>query len=136
MPAFNAPELSIGQFFYPGVATATTIYAGEMVALNAAGYAVPASDTANLRVIGRAEEDVVNAGADGAAKIKVKRGVFKWDNDVTNPVTIASVGLPCYVKTSTSVAVAAGPANDIKAGLVFRVDSDGVWVDTALAPAI
>lgn len=137
MPTFNSPQLASGDFFHPGVAAATSIKAGEMVALNAAGTAIPAADTASTRVIGRAEADADNsAGAASAIPVLVKRGVFKFDNDPTNPVTIASIGLVCYVKTSTSVAVAAGPTNDIKAGLVIRVDSDGVWVDTAMAPAL
>lgn len=134
--SYDASELPSG-FFNPGVAAATAIVAGEMVALNAAGTAIPAADTASTRVIGRAEADADNSGGSASdITVLVKRGIFKYDNDPTNPVTIASIGLPCYVKTSTSVAVAAGPTNDIKAGIVIRVDSDGVYVDTATAPLI
>jgi hypothetical protein len=134
--SFNSPE-SPGNFFNPGVAADTVIQAGELVSLNAAGTAIPAADTASTRVIGRAEEDADNTGGSASAiKVLVKRGIFRFDNDPTNPVTIASIGLVCYVKTSTSVAVAAGPTNDIKAGLVMAVDADGVWVDTAMAPAL
>lgn len=140
MPAATAPFASAERpsgFFNPGVAAATTIYAGTLVALNAAGTAIPAADTASTRVIGRAEETVDNsAGSASDLTVSVKRGVFKFDNSATDPVTIASIGLAAYVEDDTTLAVAAGPTNDIKAGVVIAVESDGVWIDTTLAPAI
>ena len=66
----------------------------------------------------------------------VKPGCFKYNNDATNPVTLTSVGLACYVKDDITVAVAAGPTNDIKAGIVIRVEADGVFVDLSAAPLI
>lgn len=133
--SFNAPELPRG-FFQPGLAAGAVIEAGQMVALNAAGNAVPASDAANLRVIGRAEEDVDNTGgAAGDLTVLVKRGIFRWDNSATAAVTDALIGLPAYVEDATTVAAASGPTNDIEAGLVIRIDAEGVWIDTTLAPA-
>lgn len=134
--SFDAPELPAG-FLNVGLAADTVIAAGELVAVNASGYAVPAADTAGLTVIGRAESDVDNTdGSAGDLDVTVKRGVFKYDNSSGNPVTIASIGAACYVEDSTTVAVAAGPDNDIPAGLVIRVESDGVYIDTALAPLL
>lgn len=140
MPAATAPFAAAERpsgFVSAGVAAATKIYAGTLVALNAAGTAIPAADTASTRVIGRAEVTADNT--DGSASdinVSIKRGVFKYDNSATNPVTIASLGLAVYVEDDTTVAVAAGPTNDIKAGICVGVESDGVWIDTTLAPAI
>jgi hypothetical protein len=75
-----------GNFLCPPVAAATTIYAGTAVALNSAGSAVPASVTAGLTVIGRAEETVDNsAGSAGDLKINVKRGIFRFKRGVFDP---------------------------------------------------
>ncbi|MBB5351101.1 hypothetical protein HNR46_001335 [Haloferula luteola] len=135
--AFNAPELPSGAFLNPGLAAATSLAAGEIGAVNATGNALPAADTAGLRVIGRSEGDFDNAaGLAGDVESLLKRGIFKWDNDPTNPVTIASIGKHCFVKTSTSVCVTAGSTNKVIAGVVVRIDSDGVWVDTTNSSAI
>lgn len=56
------------------IAEGSVIHPGAIVALNAAGKAVPASDTANLVVIGRADAFTVNG------KIIVKSGMFIYDN--------------------------------------------------------
>jgi hypothetical protein len=139
MPAatapFPAPRHSADEIV-AGLAAATTIYAGTMVSLNAAGNAIPAADTASTRVVGRAASTVVNAGSAGDLSIVIERGAFKYNNSAANPVTIASIGLPCFVVDDNTVAVAAGPTNDIKAGIVLRVDSDGVVVDLGSAPLV
>jgi hypothetical protein len=133
---FPAPELT-GKDYVVGLAASTRIWAGTMVSLNAAGRAIPAADTASTRVIGRAEQSVDNsAGSAGDLSIQVKPGCFKFNNSATQPVTIASIGLVCYVEDDNTVAIAAGPTNDIKAGIVVRVDADGVFVDLSAAPLI
>jgi len=79
------------------VATATTIYKGGMVSLNSGGYAVPASDSASdLSVVGVADETVTNAGANGAAKIRVRSGrAFRF---AATSITQAMVGTMMFVK--------------------------------------
>jgi exosome complex RNA-binding protein Csl4 len=113
-----------------GVASNATIFAGAMVAVNTSGYAVPASDTAGLRVVGRAEESVDNSGTagDGALSIAVRRGVFRWENGDT--LTIADVGNLAYVEDDQTVQTAASATHDVVAGIIIDVDSDGAWVDT------
>lgn len=111
------------------VLAATTIYGGTLVAIDANGWAVPASDTANLKVVGRAEETVDNsAGANGDLKINVKKGVFRFSNSGTSAVAQANVGAACVVEDDNTVAM--DTTNDIPAGLVVEVDANGVWVDT------
>lgn len=116
------------------VAAATTIYAGALVAVNAAGDALPAADAAGLKVIGRAEEGVVNAGAAGAVSILVRRGCSLWLNNdgAGTPVTKAMLhGLASiYVLDDNTVSGATG-TNSIVAGRGIALDSVlGVLVET------
>jgi hypothetical protein len=124
---FNAPELTRGYLNVP-LAAAAVIYAGTMVALNAAGNAVPASDTAALRVIGRAEESVDNsAGAAADLSVTVKPGIFQYQNDATNAITKANVGKPAYVFDDNTVANTS--THKVVAGIVVRVDAEGVFIN-------
>ena len=128
----STPELPTGFFRVP-LAAATVIYAGALVALNAAGTAVPASDAASRIVIGRAEETVDNsAGAASALSISVKRGIFGFDNSATNAVTIAHIGRVVYVEDDNTVQSATG-TNSVKAGIAILIEGDQVYVDTTLA---
>ncbi len=58
---------------YP-VAASTTIYKGSLVAVNSAGYLVPAADTAGFRVAGVAHEKVANSGSAGDKTCLVESG--------------------------------------------------------------
>ncbi len=118
------------------VAAATHIYAGTLAARNATGDAVPASDTAGLRVIGRAETEVDNsAGLAGDARVSIARGVFRYANSDTDAVTAAHIGSDCYAEDDETVASAAG-TNSLVAGKVVALEGDSdewVWVDTVPA---
>lgn len=116
------------------VAASTLIYAGTLVAINAAGNAVPAADTAGLKVDGVADEQVDNsAGLAGALRITVRRGVRLFANSGTNAVTVAEQDKVVYVEDDQTVNKDGG-TNHIPAGLCLEVNDDGVWVDTRLAP--
>ena len=101
------------------------------MARNATGYAVEASDTANLVVMGRAEETVDNSsGSDGDLTIDVRRKkAFKYKNSSGAAVTRASIGANVYVEDDETVALVGGPTNDIVAGKCLGVETDGVWVE-------
>ena len=106
----------------------TTIYQGALVALDASGYAVPGSKAATLTAAGRAEETVANTGADGAASIRVARGVFVFDNAAdSGKLTAVHVLKPCYIADDQTVTATAEGAS--VAGLVIRVDDAGVAVE-------
>lgn len=107
----------------------TTIFQGSIVAIDADGFAVPGKKAAGLKAVGRAEETIENSGKDGEAVIQVKRGVFVFDNTATaaNKLTAADVLGPCYIEDDQTVTKLTTGAS--VAGLVVRVDDDGVAVE-------
>lgn len=117
------------KFLYLPVKGGTTIYQGALVALDANGYAIPGKKAAGLTAAGRAEETVENKGADGEAFIRVARGVFVFNNTATtsNKISAAHVLKPCYIEDDQTVTALATGAS--AAGLVVRVDEDGVAVE-------
>lgn len=125
----NTPHKD-GQLVPLKMEESTKIEAGKMVSVNAAGYAVEASDTAATIVMGVADETVDNSsGADGDKSVNVvRKKAFKMKNSATAAVTQASVGSNVYVEDDETVALASGPTNDIVAGQCLGVEADGVWV--------
>lgn len=129
----NTPRRE-GDLIEPPMAAETTIFAGALVCLNAAGYAVPGSTAIGLVAVGRAEERVVNGDGNGAAGIRVRHGVFRWNNSAGgDEITIADVGHVCYVVDDQTVARTSGSATRSKAGIVADVDALGVWVAMGVA---
>jgi predicted RecA/RadA family phage recombinase len=113
------------------VAAATKIYAGSMVCVNAAGFAVPAADTSGYRFVGVALEQVDNgAGADGAQVVRLRRsGVFEFN---AANITQAVVGDAMYAVDDQTFASTAGATNHIKVGaLVKYVAATKGWIDIA-----
>jgi len=114
------------------VAASTKIYKGGMVALNSAGYAVPAANTAGLRVIGICEEQADNsAGAAGAIDVKVMRGLFELANG-TQALALAQIDSPCLVQDDQTVGKGgAATTKGIIAGTFKGLDPSTSlpWVD-------
>jgi hypothetical protein len=128
----NTPTRANGDLVYSPVAANTRIWLGSLVARDANGRAVPASNTAGLRVIGRAEETIDNtAGAAGDQSINLRLGVFKFGNSATSAIVQADVGKMAVVEDDNTVAIAA--SNRVCAGRILAVESDGVWIDTRYA---
>lgn len=105
--------------------SAGTIYAGALVAVNASGKAVPASDTAGLTVVGRAQHP-----AKTGEKITVKVGCFAYDAASGVTFTAADAGSIAYVTDDHTVDKSGG-TNKIVAGIVYDVDEQGVWIRIA-----
>jgi len=143
----NTPEMADGgRMRVLRVEANTNIYLGGIVALNAAGNAVPASattTTANaLKVVGRAEyvkngipgqNAINNPGAAGAISITARKGVFLYATD--GSVGAAQLGLNCFAlddNTVTALDRASGATVQqyAAAGIVVAIDPSGqVWVD-------
>ena len=108
------------------VAAGTKICEGDIVVLNAQGYAVKADKAENLVAAGAAEENVDNtAGEDGAAHVKVQRGVFVLKN--VGEIKETDLLKTCYFAGPDSVTLTASGSS--AAGKVYAVDDETVAVE-------
>lgn len=114
---------------YRKLAANAIIFAGAAIALNAAGFVVPASDTAALKVIGVAEAYVNNTGgAAGDKEVPFVTGLDVEFENAGGAIVQASVGLRCMVADDQSVTTVAVAANDIPMGRVVEFTTTKVWV--------
>lgn len=118
-----------GRYLSLPVKGKTTIYQGSLVALDANGYAIPARKAEGLTSAGRAEETIINQGGDGEAVIRVCRGVFVFANTATaaNRISAAHILRLCFMEDDQTVTALSTGAS--VAGLVIRVDDEGVAVE-------
>ncbi|WP_337869814.1 hypothetical protein [Meiothermus sp.] len=108
----------------------TRVFQGTLV-VSDAGYAAPGRAALNLRVIGRADETGDNiGGANGAISVLVRRGVFKFDNDVGDAITQADLWADCFITDDQTVCRTNGGNTKSRAGRIIDLEPDGVWVDT------
>ena len=125
--ARNTAELHVGTLHYNFervVNDGSTVFAGAIAAQNSSGKAVPASDTANLVVLGRAEA-TVGAGDN----LVIRTGVFLFDNGTSSEeLTVADIGAAAYVVDDHTVGKVGG-SNHIPVGIVIDVTADGVAVE-------
>ena len=126
----NTPARSadIGEF---PVKAATRIFAGALVAIDAAGWAVPMSTATTLVGVGRAEATADNsAGANGAIIVRVgRRDAYRFDNSAAaDAITRSDIGNDCFGVDDQTVAKTNGTNTRSRAGKVFDVDTSGVWV--------
>ncbi|WP_321367598.1 head fiber protein [uncultured Desulfuromusa sp.] len=119
------------------VSASTTIEAGKMVAFNASGYLVEASDASGVSIAGVADETVDNStGSNGDLTCLVKRNqLFKMKNSTTNAVDIADQGNYVFVEDDETVADVVG-TNGVIAGVCIEVASDGVWIEMPPIPQV
>src|SRR5574337_702698 len=129
----NTPRRD-GQQISLGVAATKKIFAGSLVMKTAAGYATPgAAATLGTAIgIGRSNEDQDNtSGADGAINALIDAyGCYRFANSAAgDAVTIADIGRPCYIVDDQTVARTSNNGARCTAGVVYDVDSSGVWID-------
>ncbi len=114
-----------------GMATGVTIYQGSLVMIDA-GYLKPAAASTTGICAGRAMTTKTNSGADGAVKMDVEEGTFKWAALGADPPVAADVGKQAYMATDQEVAKTDGTNTREAAGIIVQVDSDGIWVQSGL----
>lgn len=127
----KATRLGEAKFSYVDARTVKNdaiLYVGEMIAQDATPEALAASDTASQIVLGVGTKYIDNS-ADGETVDMISTAIHLMDNSSGNPVAKTDIGTLCYVEDACTVAVAAGPTNDIPAGVVVEVTSAGVFVD-------
>lgn len=116
----NAPFKHKGPIRATAMAAGAKIFAGGLVAVNAAGFAVPASDTVGATVIGRAEEFVDNTtGGAGDKVIRTASGIFRYQSSGANKLTQVDIGKQAFVIDDQTVGKTAG--NAIVAGIVWAI---------------
>ncbi|QEA14270.1 hypothetical protein [Comamonas flocculans] len=115
----------------PPVAAGARIFTGALVAINAAGYAVPGSTSATLKGAGTALAVADNTlGGAGALRCRVDRRPARFANSAAaDAITLADLGSDCYIVDDQTVAKTHASNTRSRAGKVFDVDADGVWVD-------
>ncbi len=106
----------------------TIIYKGALVAIDANGFLVPASDTAALRSGLVAYEKVDNStGADGDVKCRCyRKGIFLFD---ATSITQAMVGQMMYVVDDQTFDDATGTNGIMVGRLVEHVSATKGWID-------
>jgi hypothetical protein len=112
---------------YP-VKAATKIYAGAMVCVDGNGWALPAADAANLKMVGVATKQVDNsAGANGDLQVPVESPIVARYS--ASSITQAMVGTMMYVVDDNTFDDALG-TNGIKAGrLVEFISATEGWIE-------
>jgi hypothetical protein len=119
-----------GTNFNDPLAATTKIFAGSLVALNAAGYLVPGATATTLVARGVAQEQVDNsAGIAGDKSCESRPGIYPFKNSAsTDLITRAEIGDDCYIVDDQTVAKTNGTTTRSVAGKIVDIDSDGVWV--------
>lgn len=122
---FNENTSGLGS---PKVKGSTTIYKGAMVGITTAGFAQPFA-TGNF-FAGHALETVDNsAGADGAVRVPVRRGVYWAKVPVFASATVANIGDPVWTTSDnhadlTLTDPTGGPTTTDLVGHVSDIDAD------------
>lgn len=111
-----------GTSFAYRVAPGKTVFAGSLVAVNAAGLAQPATAAVGLVCVGRAE----NAAMEGR-QVACKRGVFLFAH--AGDVTPLHIHEKCWLVDDQTVSPDAGGGTRSVAGIVVHVENaSAVWV--------
>ena len=126
----NTPRFG-GDVHFGSAAAAALIYAGALVARNAAGDLVPGSTATGLIGVGRAEARVDNSGGSaGDLTVAFRPGVFRFANSASaDELTKADIGKACWIVDDQSVARTSNSGARSRAGIVRDVDARGVWVE-------
>lgn len=121
------------------MAAATKIFAGALVAIDAAGNAVKGDDTAGKIIIGRAGATVDNsAGAAGDLRISVESGVFEYTGSAAviaaGRAVLSTNGGKLFADDDQTLGLAADVANNIVAGRAHEIDVETgkVWIAVGL----
>jgi len=119
------------------VAAGVKIYAGALVVIRA-GYARPGATATGDLAAGVAQETVDNSsGSAGDKVIAVRRGPHKFANSASGDlIAQADVGKFCYVVDDQTVAKTDGTGTRSPAGLIYQVETDGVFVELGVTPQI
>jgi hypothetical protein len=132
----NNSYLSEEQFTKTGV----IFFHGQLVAVDATGYLVPAITSTTLKRFGRCNLSPerkldTTALASGAKKAKIEFGCYCWNNSTAGDLCAqADVGNVCYAVDDQTVAKTDGGGTRSAAGRIMEIDANGgVWVEHVFA---
>lgn len=116
------------------VAASTHIYQGSIVALNSAGYLVPASADASLHIVGVAQVEADNSpGAAGDIDCSVERGAFYFANgSSTAAIVEGDIGRVVYAADDQTLSRINTSGTLPAIGKVLGVDDSKVIVEVGL----
>ena len=121
------PKKGQGRHYSRGVDGGSEIFYGALVGINAAGYLVPAADTAGITVVGVAEKHVDNTdGDDGDVECPYVTGVdVEFDNTGGN---IGAGDHLAFAETDEAVNDYGGSTNKNYVGPVVKRTAAKAWV--------
>jgi len=113
-----------------GAAANAVWYKGSLIARNASGWGVAASDAANIAVVGIAREGGNNTGgSNGAKEIPIEYGGVYALEIQGSTITRANIGQTAVVQDDQTVTNAATAANDVPIGRIVDVRDGKAWVE-------
>lgn len=106
-------------------------YKGALLAYDQSDAKIkPGAAATDLIAVGRCEQRV-STGSSNTKTVRVKTGIFKWNNSAAaDAIAADDVGKDCYIVDDETVALTDGSSARSKAGKIVQVDADGVWVAT------
>lgn len=112
------------------IAAATALLKGTIICDNGSGYATPGVTSTTIIAAGIADASVDNsAGSAGDLSVPVRRGCFRFANSTAgDAITIAERFDECWLVDNQTVAKTSGGSTRVRAGIIFDVDTYGVWV--------
>lgn len=119
MAQFDAEERE-GKLRFFEKSDSVTVCEGEIGCVDANGAVAAAAAAEGLKALGRIERVEGN-------DVRIKKGVFCYQNSATDALSRANIGGDCYIADSTTVCKT--KTGKSKAGIVFDVDDRGVWVE-------
>lgn len=121
---------TVPSYLVVGVKANAVIDQGNLVVLDATGYAILADEATGLLPVGRAEASVDATGlASGVLKLKCRLGAFKFKNSAAaDAITVTEMLKDVYIIDGETVAKTSGSATRSIAGKVLAVETDGVTV--------
>ena len=120
-----------GVSYTMGVSAGKLMYAGGIACINGSGtgFLTPGATALGLLALGRTLGQADNTlGSDGALNATVERGVFRYANSAGgDAIAETNIGEICFIVDDGAVALTNGNGTRSQAGVVFDVDTQGVW---------
>lgn len=121
------PQRAGERYGYP-MKGATRIFARTLVAVTAAGLAIPAGTAGAVAVVGFASHHADNRdGADSAGAVNAERGVLPFTFGGTAP-TFADIGATVYAVDDDTVSLDSSSGTRLAAGTLDGIEGSTFWV--------